>query len=78
MDMGRGEERVRCIRRVTTAVFLPGESHGQRSLAGYKKSDRTERLTLFAFMSSPNEKCCRPLQATLKGLYIGIQSSISE
>ena len=31
-------------------VFLPGESHGQRSLAGYspwgsKESDMTERLT---------------------------------
>ena len=34
-----------------TAVFLPGESHGQRSLVGYnpwgcKESDTTERLTL--------------------------------
>ena len=33
-----------------TPVFLPGESHGQRSLAGYspqdhKESDMTERLT---------------------------------
>ena len=33
-----------------TPVFLPGESHGQRSLAGYSpwgrtESDRTERLT---------------------------------
>ena len=33
-----------------TPVFLPGESHGQRSLAGYspwghKESDATERLT---------------------------------
>ena len=32
-------------------VFLPGESHGQRNLAGYspwgrKESDTTERLTL--------------------------------
>ena len=32
-------------------VFLPGEFHGQRSLAGYspwgrKESDKTERLTL--------------------------------
>ena len=32
-------------------VFLPGESHGQRILAGYspwgrKQSDRPERLTL--------------------------------
>ena len=35
----------------TTAVFLPGEFHGQGSLAGYspwghKESDRTEQLTL--------------------------------
>ena len=34
-----------------TPVFLPGESHGQKSLEGYspwdhKKSDTTERLTL--------------------------------
>ena len=35
-----------------TPVFLPGEFHGQRSLAGYsscghKESDTTERLTLW-------------------------------
>ena len=35
----------------TTPIFLPGESHGQRSLAGYspwdcKESGVTERLTL--------------------------------
>ena len=34
-----------------TPVFLPGESHGQRSLMGYspwdlKESDTTEQLTL--------------------------------
>ena len=34
-----------------TPIFLPGESHAQRSLAGYspwdrKESDTTERLTL--------------------------------
>ena len=34
----------------STPVFLPGESHGQRSLLGYspwghKESDRTELLT---------------------------------
>ena len=33
----------------STPVFLPGKSHGQRSLAGYspwgrKESDKTERL----------------------------------
>ena len=27
-----------------TPVFLPGESHGQRSLAGCKESDMTEQL----------------------------------
>ena len=37
-----------------TKVFLPGESHGQRSLAGYsprgrKESDATERLHVFSF-----------------------------
>ena len=37
--------------RQPTPVFLPRESHGQRSLMGYspsdrKESDRTERLTL--------------------------------
>ena len=35
----------------STPVFLPGESHGQRRLAGYsswghKKSDTTERLSV--------------------------------
>ena len=35
----------------TLSVFLPGEFHGQRSLAGYsswghKESDTTEQLTL--------------------------------
>ena len=34
-----------------TPVFLPGESHGQRCLAGdtslgFKESNRTERLTI--------------------------------
>ena len=28
----------------TTPVFLPGESHGQRSLVGCKESDTTELL----------------------------------
>ena len=35
---------------IPTPLFLPGESHGQRSLAGYspqghRESDMTERLT---------------------------------
>ena len=40
-----------------TPVFLPGEFHGQRSLAGYspwghKESHTTEQLTLSLFHSS--------------------------
>ena len=40
-----------------TPAFLPGEFHGQRSLAGYnpwglKESDLTEQLTLFNFVSN--------------------------
>ena len=36
----------------STQVFLPGESHGQRSLAGYgpwghEESDTTEQLSIF-------------------------------
>ena len=43
-----------------TPLFLPGEIHGQRSLAGYnpwirKKSDTTERLTL---SQSSGERIC--------------------
>ena len=42
----------------STPVFLPGEFHGQRSLAGYspwgcKESDRTERLTLLLLPGKP-------------------------
>ena len=38
-----------------TPVFLPGEFHGQRNLAGYnpwgvKESDTTEKLTLSLFL----------------------------
>ena len=41
-----------------TPVFLPGKSHGQRSLAGYspwgcKESDMTDRLTLSLSFSLP-------------------------
>ena len=42
-----------------TPVFLPGKSHGQRSLVGYspwgrKESDRTERLHFyFHFQTNP-------------------------
>ena len=42
-----------------TPVFLPGESHGQRSLMGFsprgrKESDTTERLHLHL----PRDNCC--------------------
>ena len=42
---------------VTTPVFLPGEFHGQRSLAGYspwchKELDVTEQLTIWNSTSS--------------------------
>ena len=41
-----------------TPVFLPGESHGQKSLVGYspwgrKESDTTERLTLSTLVRGP-------------------------
>ena len=43
----RGEKILWSRKWQPTPVFLPGESHGQRSLAGYssKESDSTERLT---------------------------------
>ena len=52
-----------------TPVFLPGESHGQRSLVGYspwghKGSDTTERLTL-------NEYSLEGLMLKLKLQYFG-------
>ena len=44
-------------RKQLTPVFLPGESHGQRSLAGSspwgcKESDTTDQLKLFQFLDS--------------------------
>ena len=47
-------------------VFWPGESHDQRSLAGYspwghKESDTTERLTLSFFHNLRNAKVPIPL-----------------
>ena len=47
--------RISCRRKwQPTPVFFPGQSHGQRSLAGYnpwghKESDRTEHICLFYF-----------------------------
>ena len=46
-----GEDPLGQGKATHSTVFLPGESHGQRSLVGYspwglKESDMTERLTL--------------------------------
>ena len=43
-----------------TPVFLPGESHGQRSLAGYssedhKQLDRTEQQTQHYILINPSK-----------------------
>ena len=50
-------------------MFLPGKSHGQRSLAGYspwgrKKSDKTERLTHFIVQDVQTIVNCRWVQRT--------------
>ena len=44
------------VKWLPTPVFLPGESHGQRILAGYspwghKELDMTEQITLLTFTS---------------------------
>ena len=43
--------------RQPTPVFLPGESHGQRSLVGYspwghKESDTTQQLSMHEYIST--------------------------
>ena len=63
---------------VTTPEFLPGESHGQRSLVGYsiqgqKESDMTQWLTLHFFtvpFSSVAQSClilCDPMDCSTPG-----------
>ena len=52
-----------------TPVFLPGEPHEQRSLAGYspwgrKESDRTERLHFHFSLSCIGEVTGNPLQCS--------------
>ena len=49
-----------------TPVFLPGEAHGQRSLAGYspkgwKESDMTEQLSTSRFVDSQKAGCRQAL-----------------
>ena len=56
-----------------TPVFLPGKSHGQRSLVGcspwgHKESDRTERLHFHFSLSCIGEGNGNPLQSRI-GLY---------
>ena len=56
-----------------TLVFLPGEFHGQRSLAGYstwghRESDTTEQLSLSLFMSS----CSRKYMLATEGFIVVI------
>ena len=52
----------------SSPVFLPGELHGQRSLAGYspwggKQSDTTELLTLGRDQRCPHGALLRPAEA---------------
>ena len=65
-----GQEKIPWRRKwLLTPVFLPGKSHGQRSLAGYspwgcKKLDMTEQLLLslvteFCLFCNPRD-CSRP------------------
>ena len=55
-----------------TPVFLPGKSHGQRTLVGYspwghKESDTTERLHIHSFISSVQSFSCAQRFATPMG-----------
>ena len=70
-----------------TPVFLPGESHGQRSLTGYspwgcKESDTTELLThpvpqhhSVKILSFPHSmvwhSCCKSFDLVPEGLFLG-------
>ena len=49
-----------------TQVFLPGESHGQRSLAGYspwghKESDMTDQLSTAKYTMNDTRHTCKSL-----------------
>ena len=58
-----------------TPVFLPGKSHGQRSLVGYspwgrKESDTTERLNFhFLVASKRNQHKTAPSEKEQQGLF---------
>ena len=58
-----------------TLVFLPGESHGQKSLAGYsprgrKESDTTEQL----HFTSPVNHVSSELSATIQPSWVVLHS----
>ena len=59
----------------THSVFLPGESHGQRSLVGYspwgrKESDITEHAyTHISLADSPGKKTGVGCHALLQGIF---------
>ena len=67
-----------------TLVFLPGESHGQRSLAGYrpwgcKESDETERLTFsLSALLQASLVCCAILFPTCLGLRLSTRHTIGQ
>ena len=55
--MRKGERRKQELLKIAyTPVFFPGQSHGQRSLAGYnpwghKESDRTEHTFVYFILA---------------------------
>ena len=76
-DMGSIPGSGRCPWRRTwqpTPVFLPGEFHGQRSLAGYgpqgyKESDKTEAIQQAHMVLAKRRedfRSCKPYQKLLK------------
>ena len=74
-----------------TPIFLPGEFHGQRSLAGYspwghRQSDRTERLIQTAAAAKLLQSCptlCNPIDgfppgSAVPGIYTPLKSMVSK
>ena len=62
-------------KRQPTPIFLPGESHGQRSLAGYslwgrKESDTTEATSLMQNWLNFIQLLCVKITLGLKGNYL--------
>ena len=45
------------------SIFLPGKSHGQRSLAGHKESDTTEQLHVTRIFLVPGTELALGLQS---------------